>query len=378
MAIAVIAVVIVAILLVAMVFPNIAKEKEYTKGLEAIENQDYAVAGSIFSDLAQEDYKDSKNVIEYIQMRSSFETLKNANDVDSNGIVAEIDSYSDKLGDSQKSLIDNEVISKDMQLFADEIRQYKSTLEDTQEETQNRIEPEEQETPQEKEQFLQGIVETANTYGYYKAALELSNKYGLELKQYANTLPNSPQTATRALISSTGDVDEDVRTLYLYYIHKEAMDYLGDAENAAREKGKDYETYKEDVKKIGGTSQFSTYQALVQKEAERDVLAGISPDYQGFLSDEINAYCLAYFGSKEEWKKQYEAFTGSESQLADAPMQKEKPEIGMTANEVMLTTWGAPETVNKTEIEQGTHEQWVYSGNRYVYLDNGIVTAIQE
>lgn len=55
-----------------------------------------------------------------------------------------------------------------------------------------------------------------------------------------------------------------------------------------------------------------------------------------------------------------------------------KPEIGMTADEVLQTGWGKPEDINKTTFSWGTTEQWCYSGYRYVYFDNGIVTAIQE
>lgn len=53
---------------------------------------------------------------------------------------------------------------------------------------------------------------------------------------------------------------------------------------------------------------------------------------------------------------------------------------GMTAKQVRYA-WGAPTKVNKSVGSYGTHEQWVYhhSNNRsqYVYLENGIVTAIQ-
>ncbi|GMV29539.1 MAG: hypothetical protein AMXMBFR59_16640 [Rhodanobacteraceae bacterium] len=42
---------------------------------------------------------------------------------------------------------------------------------------------------------------------------------------------------------------------------------------------------------------------------------------------------------------------------------------------------GEPEDVNTTTTARGTREQWVYSAGKYehayLYLDNGIVTAIQ-
>ena len=56
----------------------------------------------------------------------------------------------------------------------------------------------------------------------------------------------------------------------------------------------------------------------------------------------------------------------------------ETPRIGMTKAEVRKSLWGEPEDINKTTTAYGTREQWVYSGNRYIYFENGIVTSIQE
>ena len=52
--------------------------------------------------------------------------------------------------------------------------------------------------------------------------------------------------------------------------------------------------------------------------------------------------------------------------------------IGMTASEVLASTWGTPKDKNKTTTANGVNEQWVYSSGKYVYLKDGIVTAIQE
>lgn len=56
---------------------------------------------------------------------------------------------------------------------------------------------------------------------------------------------------------------------------------------------------------------------------------------------------------------------------------KEKPEIGMTEEEVYNTKWGRPYKVNVTETKYGVNKQLCYNQNRYVYTDNGKVTAIQ-
>ncbi len=50
-------------------------------------------------------------------------------------------------------------------------------------------------------------------------------------------------------------------------------------------------------------------------------------------------------------------------------------QIGMTPAQVRAS-WGDPEEVNRTILPGTVHEQWVY-GNSYVYLEDGIVTAIQ-
>lgn len=58
--------------------------------------------------------------------------------------------------------------------------------------------------------------------------------------------------------------------------------------------------------------------------------------------------------------------------------RRKEPSIGMTADEVKLSTWGEPTTINRTTTEYGVSEQWVYGTKGYIYLENGIVTAIQD
>jgi len=50
--------------------------------------------------------------------------------------------------------------------------------------------------------------------------------------------------------------------------------------------------------------------------------------------------------------------------------------VGMTAAQVR-SAWGAPTSVNRTSTAGGTDEQWVYGLGWYVYLEDGVVTAIQ-
>lgn len=55
------------------------------------------------------------------------------------------------------------------------------------------------------------------------------------------------------------------------------------------------------------------------------------------------------------------------------------PRIGMTKEQVInRTSWGRPYDINRTITAGRTHEQWVYGNRRYLYFDNGVLTAIQD
>lgn len=60
------------------------------------------------------------------------------------------------------------------------------------------------------------------------------------------------------------------------------------------------------------------------------------------------------------------------------PEPAKEPSVGMTAQEVLDSTWGKPEKINKSTYAWGVTEQWCYSGYRYIYLEDGIVTSISE
>ena len=79
----------------------------------------------------------------------------------------------------------------------------------------------------------------------------------------------------------------------------------------------------------------------------------------------------------EEALKDYNEYISEREEQKKADVKAE-PSIGMTADEVRNSSWGEPKKIHKTTYEWGTSEQWVYSLDRYVYLENGRVTAIQE
>ncbi len=93
-----------------------------------------------------------------------------------------------------------------------------------------------------------------------------------------------------------------------------------------------------------------------------------------------------YMGSGEGFRINDEKYSGTrfENLMAGRPedyvepVRPKEPAIGMTTLEVRLSTWGEPRDINKTTTAYGVSEQWVYYGYRYIYFDNGIVTAISE
>ena len=102
----------------------------------------------------------------------------------------------------------------------------------------------------------------------------------------------------------------------------------------------------------------------------------IPPTYNGVYSQEIRNAALQYM-SIEEWTKYYQGIKPS-LQTQTAKLKKQLPAIGMTAEQVRNSQWGKPKSVNKTTTKNAVSEQWVYSTSRYIYLENGIVTAIQQ
>lgn len=55
-----------------------------------------------------------------------------------------------------------------------------------------------------------------------------------------------------------------------------------------------------------------------------------------------------------------------------------QPRIGMSVVQATASCWGKPENVNRTTGANGTRDQFVYDGGRYLYFENGILRSIQE
>ena len=77
--------------------------------------------------------------------------------------------------------------------------------------------------------------------------------------------------------------------------------------------------------------------------------------------------------AKEEAEK--EAEEAEIQRKAEAKTKGVK--IGMTQEQVLESSWGEPEDINRTTYTFGVHEQWCYQGYNYLYFEDGVLTTIQ-
>lgn len=56
--------------------------------------------------------------------------------------------------------------------------------------------------------------------------------------------------------------------------------------------------------------------------------------------------------------------------------RREGVSIGMSQQDVLDSSWGRPQKVNKSTTVYGVREQWVYGGGNYLYFEDGVLTTI--
>lgn len=90
---------------------------------------------------------------------------------------------------------------------------------------------------------------------------------------------------------------------------------------------------------------------------------------------ELRKSTFDYDGIVSEYGSYYDENTNNTKQYFESGSE---PQIGMDETDVKLSSWGRPKKINKTTSKGGISEQWVYDNNKYIYLEDGIVTSIQE
>lgn len=80
---------------------------------------------------------------------------------------------------------------------------------------------------------------------------------------------------------------------------------------------------------------------------------------------------------KTQLENKIAAEAKAQARAIAAAKKKEGVSIGMSQEDVIASSWGRPESINKSIYSFGVHEQWVYGGRNYLYFKNGVLDSIQ-
>lgn len=116
---------------------------------------------------------------------------------------------------------------------------------------------------------------------------------------------------------------------------------------------------------VGAASEVSTYAAAVAKL------------HQEQLSREKTANDSRIEREKKENEKLIARARAEDAKRLAAEKRKQGVAIGMSAADVLASSWGKPQKVNTTTTAYGVREQWVYGGGNYLYFENGVLKTIQ-
>lgn len=139
---------------------------------------------------------------------------------------------------------------------------------------------------------------------------------------------------------------------------------------------------------VDGGAIYNYAHSQIYKQEDNDdmmiyYLALIPLSYNGKYADLIMEEKLS-IQSREKWLEKEESIKKYNENKEKEELEKEKeslkpnPSIGMTKEEIIESSWGKPNDINKTTTRYAVREQWVYSNSRYIYFEDGLVTTIQE
>ena len=123
---------------------------------------------------------------------------------------------------------------------------------------------------------------------------------------------------------------------------------------------------------IGKSTKYQHEILVIDSQGEKhSIQANLSLTNALTLEDEDNQFIDHYKFSNPE--KAFPRIPKSDWNL----IRQGRIRIGMSKDACRLS-WGEPDDINTSRGRWGVHEQWVYSRNRYVYFDNGKLSAIQD
>ena len=123
---------------------------------------------------------------------------------------------------------------------------------------------------------------------------------------------------------------------------------------------------------IGNSTKRQHEILVVDNQGQKhSIMANLSLTNALTLEDEDNLFIDHYKFSDPE--KAFPRIPKSDWNL----IRQGRIRIGMSKDACKLS-WGEPDDINTSRGRWGVHEQWVYSRNRYVYFENGKLSAIQD
>ena len=123
---------------------------------------------------------------------------------------------------------------------------------------------------------------------------------------------------------------------------------------------------------IGNSAKYQHNIMVIDNQGQKhSILTNLSLTNALILEDEDNHFIEQYKFSDPE--KAFPRIPKSDWNL----IRQGRIRIGMSKDACKLS-WGEPDDINTSRGRWGVHEQWVYSRNRYVYFENGKLSAIQE
>lgn len=85
---------------------------------------------------------------------------------------------------------------------------------------------------------------------------------------------------------------------------------------------------------------------------------------------------MSDFSGKDS--SEFRAISDAKAAQREIRLSKPTPEIGMHKSKIRNdTSWGVPGRIKTTVDADGTHEQWIYQNQRYLYFDNDKLTSIE-
>ena len=86
-----------------------------------------------------------------------------------------------------------------------------------------------------------------------------------------------------------------------------------------------------------------------------------------------------YAKALAQWRQATDAKARQWQKAEAARKKREGVRLGMSPQDVLDSSWGKPDKINRTTRASGTSEQWVYRERieGYLYFDNDVLTSIQ-